>query len=271
MVCHESQETDFSVYDQPYLLRKEAHESWDYIVSDKMVYGFNFFDGALNSLMGIAKDYVEGNLWIEVHVTFKSVFHGERNAHYTAILNSHLSINTLRHLEVKNSAVVWNPPMLVDDTHLVETPQEVAPNTSGILSVIWLKRFDDRACLCGYTPSLLVESAIVPLLKNRELSSVRVGQGKCGEGPDHLVERCTHVVEDIPHDNGNSVRNIDNLRENPNPLVFNIVLGANLNFGLIKNVELLPESIKVFLRSGCLEVGVSQVQHEANGSVPGRG
>jgi hypothetical protein len=231
------------------------------------VYGPNFLDSALNSFVGIAKDYMEGNLWIEVHVTFKSLFHDERNAHYTAVLNSHLSINTFRHLEVKNSAMVGDPPMLVDVAHLVETPQEVAPNSCGIPSVIWLERFDNCACLCGYSRSVSVESVIVPLLKNRELSSVRVGQGKFGKGPDQLIERCSHVVEDIPHDNGNSVRNIDNLRKNPNPLVFNVILGANLNFGLTKNIEFLLESVKMFLRPGCLEIGVSSVHHKVNDSV----
>src|SRR5437868_1111553 len=68
---------DFSAYDQSYRLLKEAQESWQYAVSDKLVYSLKPFEGAFDSFVGIAKDYLNMSGWIEAHLVFEE--HGKRN------------------------------------------------------------------------------------------------------------------------------------------------------------------------------------------------
>jgi hypothetical protein len=69
-------------YDRNYLLREEAREFWDHAVTEEFVYVPNLAGtNEGNSCIGIAKDYLEGNLW--VHIQF-SLF-GQWNAKYDII------------------------------------------------------------------------------------------------------------------------------------------------------------------------------------------
>ena len=58
----------------PLELRKEACKSWDYFISDEIVYAAEVRDRKLiRKQEGYIQDYIEGNLWFEV------VNHGLRN------------------------------------------------------------------------------------------------------------------------------------------------------------------------------------------------
>src|ERR1700722_1656751 len=61
--------------DTSYALREEARKSWDHAVSDKIVYLLNPREVArqIKSRVGrkIAKNYLNGDAWIEAHLTFK--------------------------------------------------------------------------------------------------------------------------------------------------------------------------------------------------------
>lgn len=247
-------------YDPPFRLLKEARKSWDHIFSDKVVYSLDPLQVALNSKVGVTKDYLKGHIWIECHITFQAGFHAERYAHYTAILEACNLQNTRRQTEIKNCTVARNPHVLVDVAHFVKTPKEMALDGCGIPSVIRLKRFDNCHCLCGYTLSSSRNQLSVDFLKNRELRVPGVRAGQFCKAPDKLIERRPEVVKGVPRDKGNPVGSVLDLDSNAAPLIFRIILGAKLTgFRFAENIQLLPQSVKVFLRPGSLKIGVSQI------------
>lgn len=242
-----------------YLLLEEARESWDYVVCDKVVYSLDPIDVALHTPIGIAKDYLDGNGWIEFHIRFKHGLTGERDAHYAAILEPRLSYDALRKHEIKDACIDRDSHVLVDVAHFIETPQEMALGGYGIPSLIRLKRFDNGQCICGYTFSPSLEEGLIAGFKDRELSIFGVGQVEFSETPNKLVESGAKVVEDVSGKQRNFVRRLLDLRNEPANPAFRIVLGAELaRFGFAKEFKFLPQGIKMFFRPRCLEIGVSQ-------------
>lgn len=111
---------DLSAYDSPYHLLLEARESWEHVVSDKFVYSLNSSDITFDSLVGIAKDYIEGRLWIELHL----ISHVQRETHYAIIVEcDQRARNRIGQFKINNTSVDGNPSMLVDVTKFVEPPE----------------------------------------------------------------------------------------------------------------------------------------------------
>lgn len=120
----------------------EACESWDCVVSDKLVYFFNPGQIALDALAGIPEDYMKNNNWVELHF----ILHAQRESHYAVIIDcDHISGYRRRELEIDGTSVSGNSPMFVDITKFVESPQQMGVNIVGIPSVKRLKRVDN----CG--------------------------------------------------------------------------------------------------------------------------
>jgi hypothetical protein len=245
-------------YDPSFRLLEEARKSWDHVVSDKIVYSVDPFQVALDSQVGIAKDYLKGSVWVEVHVTFQVGFKAKRDVHHT-ILPARKSKNAFRHLKINGRTVHRNSHMLVDDAHLVQTPQEMALHGLGIPSRIWLKRFDDGRCLCEHAASLRSKHFVILLSKNRELRVSGIRPRQLCQAPYKLIQSRPEVVKNISNDERNSIGGISYLDGDSTPLIFRIVLGAKLaRFGFEEDAQFLPQSIKMFFRPGCLQVRVSQ-------------
>jgi hypothetical protein len=136
-----------NVYDPAYLLLKESRESWDHVVSDKIVYSFDSTKIAGNPLSRISKLYIEGNVWIEVHITF----HGERD-HYLILLENDQWMQApgdVGKFEFGNRSVKRDSSMLVDVAKTIQLPEQVASDGQGIATVVRLKRFNGNDCICG--------------------------------------------------------------------------------------------------------------------------
>ncbi|HEV2399630.1 MAG TPA: hypothetical protein VGS27_21980 [Candidatus Sulfotelmatobacter sp.] len=259
MARPKSQEDALNAYDPSYRLLEESRKTWDHFISDKVVYSFDSLEVALNSEMGIAKDYLKGHLWIELHMTFQFGLVAEGNVHYAVILEVYKTSEASRQRKIHLDTVRGNPHVLVDDAHLVETPQGVASDSFDIPSVVRLKQFNDGRCLCGYTGGLPLESGHIPFLKNRKLSVLGVGAGKFCEAPHKLVQGGAEIVENISSDKRNSVGSVSDLNGNPTPLIFNIILGDKLTrFRFVEGVQFLPQSVKVLFRPSCLQIGIGQ-------------
>jgi hypothetical protein len=245
-------------YDPPFRLLEEARKSWNYVVSNEIVYSVDSSQVALDSQVGVAKDYLKGNVWIEVHVTFQIGFKTKRDVHHP-VLPVDKSKNAFRHLKINCRGVRRNSHVLVDNAHLVETPQEMALDGFGIPSRIWLKRFNDGGCLCGHSVSLGSKHFVILLSKNRELRVSGVRKRQLCQAPHKLVQCGSEIVKNITNDERNCIGGISYLDFDPTPLIFRIVLGAKLaRFGFEEDAQLLPQSIKMYFRPGCLQIGVSQ-------------
>lgn len=258
-------------YDLPYRLLEESRKLWDHAVSDKLVYDLNPFQVTLNSPIGIAKDYLQGHVWIEVHMTFQDSLEGEGDCHYAATIEACSFHDVPRQFEVDNSTVHRDSHVLVDVAHLVEAPKKMALDGRGIPSTVRLKRLDDRHCICGYTKGLIPKPGCIGLLKNRELGVLGIGLTQFCETPDKLVQRCPQTVENLSGNERNPIRSIRDLDSNAAQLIFEIVLGvesAGLRF--VENTQFLPQSVKMFLRPGGLQIGVSQAHDRKAYSNPAR-
>lgn len=252
-----------SVYEPSYLLLKESRESWDQIVSDKLVYSFDPLDIALDSLVEIPKDYLEGNVWMEFHFTFE----GERDAHYAAIIEANVGHKFLRKLEVDGSPMRRDSAMLVDIAQFIEPPQEMGFDGCGVSSVIRLKRINNGRCLCGYSRGLLgkpFEAVGIGLTQDGKLGSFGISDRQVCEIPNKLIQRSPETIQQIAHEEGDQVRGFIDFDAKAVPSLFRVYLFKKLiRFGFVKGVKFLPQSVKVYLRPTCLEIGISQT-HEVS-------
>ena len=122
------------MYDPCYALLKESRESWDYVASDKIIYSLKPVKITGNPLSGISELYLEGNVWIEVHV----VFHGERD-HYLIVLEADHGMQVGGHaaeFEFRRRSVEGNPPMLVDVAKTVQLPEQMASDRRSIATTV---------------------------------------------------------------------------------------------------------------------------------------
>ena len=79
-------------YEPSYCLLEEARKSWDHTISNKVVYSLDPIEVTTNPLAHVAKDYVDGNVWIECHLSFEAQWH----AHYVVILEFDKRLDALR-------------------------------------------------------------------------------------------------------------------------------------------------------------------------------
>jgi hypothetical protein len=108
-----------------YRLLEEARKSWEYAVSDEVVYIHDASKVAGDSFAHVPENYVKGHLWIECHLTF--VF--QRNAyHLLVVIECDRSVKLPRHPgKIENSFVAMNrdASVLVDVTEAVEPPEQM--------------------------------------------------------------------------------------------------------------------------------------------------
>jgi len=249
-----------SQYDTPWHLRKESRETWDYIVSDKLIYFLNSGPIAFDSLMGIPKSYIEGDVWVEVHL----ISHAQGETHYTVIAEcDRTSWDRCRKHEINDSTVNRNSSVLINIAEFVEPPEHVFLNVYAVPSVMRLKRVDNGNCSCGHAVGVLIESSgsvVVPAIENRELSPLRVtSRSMSGQCPHQLVERGSEAVENISGDERQMLGRV-------NKTDFDLIQSSiNIDFflerawlRLSENRPLLLQSVKMFLRPRCLQIGISE-------------
>ena len=246
-------------YEASYYLLEEARKSWDYAISDKVVYVRDPIEVARDSLADVAKDYIKGKLWIECHLSFEL----QRDAHHLLVViefdKSRKVVRHPRKAESHHVTMNRNPSVLVDITQPVKPPEQMR---RWLRSVVRLKRIDELCRACGYTRRIgrkVLSSFGAPFFENGKLRSSGVRSRKLSKPPNELIERGTKTVEQISQNQGNIAGRVGYLDPNLIPATLNIVLMKNgAGFGFAEQIDLVPQSVKVYLRPGCLQVGINQ-------------
>jgi hypothetical protein len=246
-------------YDLPVRMLLEARESWEHVISNTVVHFLDSEKVTLNTFLGVAKRYVEGDIWVELHLTF----HLQRESHYVLVIESDQRFrDRVRQFETDNRTMRWNPSVLINVAQFVEPPKQVPFYGRSIPSVIRLKGIDDQLCSCGYSTDLSFESSdlIGALLVNdRELSTLSVGASAVrNQQPNQMVERCSQATEDIARDNRESRRRVFDLNAKLADSILNIDLCREFaRFRAVEHTQFYPQAIKMFLRPGCFQIGIS--------------
>ena len=246
-------------YEPYYYLREEAVKSWDYTISDKLVYLQEAFKVTGNSLGKIAKDYLRGNIWIECHITLQ--IH-RATCHVVICIEDQMAAERMGHLpKMKRGhlTVDGNSPMFVDVAKPVKPPEQMR---RWVRSVVWLKRFDDSLCYCGYSRCKvrkLSPGSVVPLVKNRELGPLMIPNSQSRKLPNSLIQSGSSTVKEISSNQRNEERRVLDLQPNLIPAILEIFLSEkNYGFRFVEEVKLVPKFVKMYLRPGCLQIGFDQ-------------
>ena len=248
-------------------LYKEAIKSWQYSVSDKVVYVGKSVDGFADPRLVAAESYNDGIGWIEADF----ILEGDRHAHYVALigcfksdLDFFLGGETVKP-SLDHGAVRGYPSMFVDVTYLVNPPQRMC--FEGISSVIWLKRVD-LAYRFGWNPSNASLETLPcffsPFFDNRPLSAPWNTLNSC-QIPDGLVESRSHAVNGITSDQTHLCGDSRQLHPKDVPLMFYIVVAGN-GIGVSLRTEfnnLVIKELKVMLRPFDFGVRVGHARHNA--------
>ena len=247
-------------YEPSFGLLEEARKSWDYAVCDELVNIIQPSNINPDSFVGIAKDYIEGNCWIECHVTLE----GKRNSRHACIIvechQTPKSHRDARKVKVGNGCMNRNPSMLINVAEEIELPKQVAFNCSVIRSLVRLKIVDLGDCFCVNSPSVVPELLRVTLKENRKLRPLGIRASVVqGERKNQLVKRGTQAIQEIPDDKRNFVGRVFDLKPDKVHALFNIVLTENsAGARFSEQAQPFPHVFKMFLRPGCFQVGVSQ-------------
>jgi hypothetical protein len=185
-------------YEPSYLLLKESRESWDYAICDELVHLLQPIDVAPDSFVGVAKDYVDGNLWIECHVTFEEY----GNAYHFCVVVEYGKgpelLGEIGEVEINDRRIRRDSTVLVDITQGIESPKQMAADCCPISSVVRLKLIDDCDCLCGYAGGKCREPGGIGFLENRELCSVGVVYASSlRQDPNKLIEGRSQTIQKI--------------------------------------------------------------------------
>lgn len=184
-------------------LREEARKSWDYIVSDKVVYFFEPLEANFERAPIFSKRYLHGDVWLEVHWTQPSPEQGE--LHFESILEVTQEIlpSPHRKANIQGTGGNGDGSMLIQGPEFMQLPKGVIP--VGIPSVVRLKRVN-VSCHCGWEQTepipviRIIQSSHrkgdIALLSVRE-DALRV---KMGQSPRQLVERRAETADEVPEE-----------------------------------------------------------------------
>jgi len=247
-------------------LREEAHKSWQYIVSDEIVYLPETIS-VLNEAVGIdgrialAEIYRNGNAWIELQ--FGLV--GDRDTHYQAVieaLNRDEFCRAWGNVNEDFTSVSRNPPVLVEVTHSIQPPERV--RFVGCPSVIRLKRFDLVDGFIGNSDNLVAKS-LNDLFGSRHVAKDgklngrrRTGNGQLRQTPKKLIESGAHAVKGISDDQARSVGHVIMLEPKDVSLLCKIIItvkSIRLSFS-DEPLKFDIESLKMHLRPTKFQIGI---------------
>ncbi len=188
-----------------YRLREEARKSWDYFISDEIVYAAELRDGEVpGGQRGYIETYVEHGLWFEV------VARGANNEGkfvYIVEAESQSFVSTAK-AEVNDSTHGRDNAMLVFISQLPEDAEKF--HFRPLSSIVWLKSFDLMMCsgedkLESAPPALRVppsrrggtEWELNAFRIPRKEFVPRLGHMQHGKLPSNMVEGSAEVAENV--------------------------------------------------------------------------
>ena len=249
---------DLSAYTPAFRLLEESKKFWDYGISDKLIYIREPFEAHLNPMWKITENYRSGGGWLEILLTFIPQGNTYDMLAGTVVALRNDAVRKERHVRIGDRcATAVNPPVLVDNAHLVEPPQEMVLN--GVASMVRLKRFNYTDSLAGNVGSLPFKSSTVGLFQNRKLNTLcGLGDLESGECPDRLIQCGAEVVEELPNDDAQILGRVPReLDSNEVKLPFKIIFESNsVRLTLVENTSLFLKKVQVFFRPGEFQIGI---------------
>lgn len=242
--------------------QEEHLESRQHTISDEVVY-LNEASEIFGNTRTVASElYRNGAAFIELKIAFE----GDRDGYCLAIVgacNSHFAGWRALDKKLVLAPVQGNAPMLVEVTNLVQPPQRVT--LVGCPSVVWLKFVDDDDCSIRDSSQLVGEpnpGLRVGVSGDWKLD-VPWDLDNSGERPNELVQRCPHIVDSIPRNQPDAVRDI---REAASELISIIsgvfVCGNSVGFRRIaKSTHLTLKRIQMILRPTQLSLSIIYPGH----------
>ena len=250
----------------PYGLREEARKSWDYVVSNEVVYFAEAREWNSKGAVYTPEEYAKGGFWVELHLSFG----GERHVHETLIYEAmKLGVEHCfrRNAPLKLRKADWYYTMLDGVTKFVEEPQEVV--FVGVPSVVRLKLSNDVECFCRNTLCNVREplsdfGGKVP--KNREARIIRgtVSSEGC-QLPSQVVQRETETANSLSCKDTKTERRVLYLKPDDIALFPNVLLAGNaVCFEPVKSAQFAIESCEMFLRPFGEQIKVVYVERHVS-------
>lgn len=251
-------------------LCEESCESWQNASSDEIVY----LDQSPEAL--IDTRLVPTKLYGELHgvVKLKFMLKGDRHAYYIACIRNFNCEDGLpilrRHvgeMQDGSTPIGRNPSVLVEVTYLVEPPKRMS--FIGCPSVIRLKRCNLANRPSGNTDETFIErvqstSGQDWAINDWERCPFWNAAQPC-QSPDQLVQRGSHIVDDIPCNQTNRVGNIQQIKAEDMPLIFKIILTSKgIGIRVTKLFNLLVEKMEMSLCPSEFRLGIVNSTHERN-------
>lgn len=230
------------------------------MTSDKLVHLFDLQDSNLDSLGGVAKNYINGH-WLECHFGLS----GERNGYYTAIIVVSEDVYPRcreRALNVDHLSSNGYPAMFVDVTQLIKYPEDMCGRRLPFRSHVWLKRFDDLNCFRTYFARIVFESlpgVFRVFFQNGELCPVWISNTVLSQPIDCVIERGSQAMEQVACNEMNPDVGLVESQFDSMDALFNVILGRDgIGFKLGESRDLALEFFKVVLRPFGLPIGFNQ-------------
>jgi len=236
---------------EPLWWRKEARQSWDYIVTDEAAYIAQFRDiESARQKGGYPYLYLKGKIWIEVH--FGVNVNGKLNLYLAIIeaVDDATRNSTNRGIDLSSE---WNEKlMFISVGEVIQHGQRMLWSQVPVL--VRLKFLDDFVSPFGHLPNHAVEdclTACLPLRKDWENRVTRwVPSGQTSQSPSELVESTSHVIDGIPN---NDTPPSGRISHDINPVdvesMFKVFISSkSIGVTVRKGIRFTPEFVQMFVR-----------------------
>ena len=248
-------------------LREEAVKTWDYFLTDKLVYVSEVIDVESNPLIIVSKTDIYPDPWIELHFILES----QRDSHFCAIIEC-LRLNEWSRSRGNGEHIAGYGGMKCDVPMLVHVPQFVEfPQMSAFRSVptlVRLKRFHDGDCIvtdaegCADDLQLCVKAVLAKdrkpmFMRNFPLCST-------DEYTDEMVQRGPEISNEVSGNQADSERSFIIQTLNSHDEIFRILVMRDFMGLLWSEPEFADsrfKSLKVYLRPFHLEDYIGRPSH----------
>jgi hypothetical protein len=233
-------------------LREEARKSWDYVISDEIVYFAEPVQGNREVAHVVSKKYFEGDLWFEIHITFPSDGQGETHLEVVLELMHVFGPTSQGKVQTDRTRVNRDRAVLVHGPEFVQLPKEVVP--VGIPSVIRLKKVDNL-CHCGWKKSepVSVVSIVNSGTREGDVSFISLGKDTLGiemrQGPCQLIQGRSQATYEVSEQHWNQIGPTINLDPANVKEIFKIVIiDDGIGFRGNPLLDFAPQRLEVFVR-----------------------
>jgi hypothetical protein len=190
-------------------LREEARESWDHVVSDKIIYFSESVARNLKFPHSFAEKYIDGSAWFEMHLTAQEK--GQRETHFHVIIEvAHVMLpqfDRSGEAEINHVAIHRDGPVLIHRPEFVQLPEGVVP--VGIPSEVRLDAVED-SCHCGWKKVASIGVGTIVILEDEKsniplllLSEDPLGV-KVRQRPRQLLQCGSQAAQVVAEENGNN-------------------------------------------------------------------